>query len=221
MKRFLAIFLCLVMIISLSAIFTSCDNDDKPAETTTASSVTTTEEEEDEGGSSKKPSSTKKTTATTVRTTTATTSSVPTGYTLFVNDDISFAYPKEFTKTVDGKSAQLVAPDSTTNIGIDGETPALLFNMKVDEFKAMMNESLENSGMSLSDVKLTEHNKNGLAIKAFSFKTTMVEYGVAVYQTMYIFKLSNYTTYSITVTEYTLDPQLNETILNTLTKVTK
>ena len=55
MKRFLSIFMCLVLVLSMSAIFASCDKSDEPAATTTAATtVTSGESDEDLDNSSKK-----------------------------------------------------------------------------------------------------------------------------------------------------------------------
>ena len=216
MKRFLSIFMCLVLVLSMSAIFASCDESDEPAATTTTAATTTAEEDVGNvgGGSSQKPKST------TTATTTATTSPAPDGYTLFVNDDISFAYPEGWTKEGTGVEFEISSATSTTNIQIDGETPALMLELSLRDFKNMMSASLEDEGMSISDVTLEEYTQNGLSVRAFSFNTTMAEYEITVSQTMYIFSTGS-RTYSITVTEYNPDAELHQTILNTLSKIEK
>lgn len=215
MKRFLSIFMCLVLVLSMSAIFASCDESDEPAATTTAATTTAEEDDGDNGGGgSSKP----RTTAS--ATTTATTSPAPDGYTLFVNDDISFAYPEGWTTEGTGVDFEISSATSTTNIQIDGETPALMMELTLNDFKNMMNASLEEEGMSISNVTLTEHSKNGLSVRAFSFETTMTGYDFTLFQTMYIFSTGE-RIYSITVTEYNPDAELHQTILNTLSKVEK
>ena len=207
--------MCLVLVLSMSAIFASCDESDEPAATTTAATTTAEEDDGDNGGGgSSKP----RTTAS--ATTTATTSPAPDGYTLFVNDDISFAYPEGWTTEGTGVDFEISSATSTTNIQIDGETPALMMELTLNDFKNMMNASLEEEGMSISNVTLTEHSKNGLSVRAFSFETTMTGYDFTLFQTMYIFSTGE-RIYSITVTEYNPDAELHQTILNTLSKVEK
>ena len=57
MKRFLSIFTCLALLLSMGAIFAACDEKDEPAATTTAATtVSSGESDEDLDNSSKKPS---------------------------------------------------------------------------------------------------------------------------------------------------------------------
>lgn len=221
MKRFLSIFICLALLLSMSVIFASCDEKDEPAATTTAATTTASEGDEDEGvggGSSSKP---KATLTTTTATTAVTTSPVPTGYTLFVNDDISFAYPEGWTKELDDDGdVEITSATSTTNIQIDGDTPAIMLEISLNDFKNLMRPTLEEQGMNVSNITLTESTQNGLSVRVFSFDTTMSGYEITVSQTMYIFAVSSHT-YSITVTEYSQNAELHEVLLNTLSKVEK
>ena len=57
MKRFLSIFTCLALLLSMGAIFAACDEKDEPAATTTAATtVSSGESDEDLDNSSEKPS---------------------------------------------------------------------------------------------------------------------------------------------------------------------
>lgn len=216
MKRFLSIFMCLVLVLSISAIFVACDKDKDPAATTTVATTTIPEDDDGDtvGGGSSKP----RTTAS--ATTTATTASVPEGYKLFSDAVISFACPENFTSKMEDGKVEINSPTATTNIRVDDQTPGVMLELRLEDFKNMMGASLGDDGMTISDVTLTEHTVNGLSVRAFSFSTTMTELQITVFQTMYIFAVDSHT-YSITVTEYTHNTELHQTILNTLSKVEK
>ena len=211
MKRFLSIFVCLVLLLSVNVIFASCDEDDGDAAATTT--VTTTEEpDDDDNGEKKKKPKVTTTAATTVPV-------VPTGYKMYTDGTISFAYPGEWTMTeeLEGEVA-FSSETGMSNLQLSNGVPAMLWELTPEDFESMMKNSLDEEGMSVSDFVYEENTIDGLKVKEYTFETTMLEMEISMQQVMLFIKVDS-TVYSLILTEYTPNPEIIDTLLSTLSKV--
>lgn len=213
MKRFLSIFMCLVLVISASAVFTSCDSTDEPAATTTAETTATTTEE---GTASSTTSTTTAATSATTTSTTASTSPAPAGCTLCVLDGIVFAYPEEWAVATSNGYTQITSPNQLSNIVVNPiEKTTLYDNLTAQQFTDIMSESLSNEGMTMSDVTANTVTSNGLSVNIYSYNATVAAYNVSMAQTLFVVTVGE-TTYSITLTEMTADADVANTIITTI-----
>ena len=190
MKKFLSLFLCLILLLSAVTLFTSCD-------------VHYDRDDDDDEDDDKK------------KTTTTTKLDIPDDYKLYSDGYISFAYPEEWNKQ-DGSIVMFRDPDTTNNINVVYEDKTSVYDsLTADEFEEAMNEVYESMGMSISNVSVTTKKTNGLTVRVFSFKTTVASTSTVMRQTQYVTTISN-RTYTVTVTETVSDADLADTVFETL-----
>lgn len=207
MKRFLSIFICLALLLSMSIIFASCDNADEPAATTTAATTTEATTEDSTPASSKA--------STTAATTTATSLAAPAGSKLY-SDGIVFAYPEEWTVTSSGAMTQIVAPNGQSNLVVTWETATNAYDtLSAAEFEAAMQPTYSALGMSMSNVTVRTETSNGLSVRVFKFNTTVIAQSATMTQTLFVVTVGD-RTYSVALSENTPDETVTDTILATL-----
>ena len=159
---------------------------------------------------------TAETTATTTETTTeapVTDAPIPTGYTKYDNGDITFAYPKDWTKQ--SGSTTVLAGTNGNNITIAYEEKNPYYaSMTLSDFNNELKPALESMGLTISNAAVSQtKNAADLAITKISYKATVA--GVSMKQTLYITTVGN-KTYTVTVTEVQTDETLLKTVFNTL-----
>ncbi|MBO7250346.1 MAG: hypothetical protein J6V42_03630 [Clostridia bacterium] len=187
MKKFLSLFLCLILLLSAVTLFTACDNDD----------------DRDRDDDDKK------------KTTTTTKLDIPDGYELYSDGKISFAYPEDW-ENQGGSLVMFRDPDTTNNINVVYEDKTSVYDsLTADEFEEAMNEVYESMGMSISNVSVATKKTNGLSVRVFSFKTTVASTSAVMRQTQYVTTIDN-RTYTVTVTELVSDADLADTVFETL-----
>jgi hypothetical protein len=203
MKRFLSIFMCLVLLLSMSVIFASCDEKDEPAVTTAATTTA-------DGTTAATTTAATTTAATTTAATT--TFAAPAGSKLY-SDGIIFAYPEEWTENSNGIIA---SPNGQKNITVSYEDATTMYdNLTADQFSAMFAPMYEQLGWSISNVTAKTVTSNGLSVNVFSFKTTLPQPSAAMIQTIFVVTVGN-RTYSVALTENAVDEAIANTILETL-----
>lgn len=206
MKKFLSIFMCLVLVLSMSVIFASCDETDEPATTTAATTTAEATTTATTTGST--------TAATTTAATTATTAPAPEGYELYVNAGVVFAYPEGWTKN--DASGIITSPNGQSNIVVTYEDATDVYhNLSADEFAAVMEPTYSTIGMSMSNVTARTEVSNGLSIRVFKFNTTVIAQNATMTQTLFVVTLGT-RTYSVALSENTPDEAIANTIIATL-----
>lgn len=215
MKRFLSIFMCLVLVISASAVFASCDSTDEPAATTTAvTTATTTEEGTTSSTTSTTTAATSATTTSTTASTTASTAPAPEGCELYVKDGIVFAYPNDWNK--DASSGIISAPNGQKNIVVSYEDATTMYdNLSADQFYAMFAPMYAQLGWTISNVSARTATTNGLSVNVYSFETTLPQASAPMIQTLFTVTVGS-RTYSIALSENSVDEALANTIIDTL-----
>ena len=201
MKRFLSIFMCLVLVMSLCAILASCDDDGEPAATTAAAATTTADDAA---------------ATTTAATTTAATTTVPApdGYKLYAKDGISFAYPENWNK--DDSTGIASAPNGQKNIVVTYEEATTMYdNLTADQFYAMFAPMYEQLGWTISNVSAKTVTTNGLTVHVYSFETVLPQPSAPMIQTLFLTTVGN-RTYSVSLTENAVDEAIASTILATI-----
>lgn len=140
---------------------------------------------------------------------------VPTGYTVFENDTLSFAYPKGWAKQ-DGSVVILQDAATRNNITVVSESKNAFYDtMTIQDFETQMKPAYEAMGMTVDNVKLErKENAQGLKVLVMSFDNTTQ--GVSMKQTQYVTTIGAYS-YTVTVTEVTADAELVQTVFDTLT----
>ena len=202
MKRFLSIFMCLVLVLSMSAIFASCDDKAEPAATTAA---TTTAADTTTAAT---------TTAATTTAATTTTPSAPDGDELYANAGVVFAYPEGWTKN--DANGIIVSPNRQSNIMVTYEDATDVYhNLSADDFAAVMEPTYSTMGMSMSNVTARTEVSNGLSIRVFKFNTTVIAQSATMTQTLFVVTLGT-RTYSVALSENTPDEAIANTIIETL-----
>ena len=137
---------------------------------------------------------------------------IPEDYQTYSNSDLSFAYPKDWTKQ-DG-SVVVLSGSNGNNVTVVYENKTDMYEkMTVDSFNAELKPALQAAGMEVSDVSIEKKTTNSLSVVVLSFKATMN--GVSMKQTGYIITLGD-KTYTVTVTEVQPDAELVATVLDTL-----
>lgn len=211
MKRFLSIFMCLVLVISASAVFASCDSTAEPAATTTAATTATTTEEDT---ASSTTSTTTAATSATTTSTTASTAPAPEGCELYVKDGIVFAYPNDWNK--DPSSGIISAPNGQKNIVVSYENATTMYdNLSADQFYAMFAPMYAQLGWTISNVSARTATTNGLSVNVYSFETTLPQASAPMIQTLFTVTVGS-RTYSIALSENSVDEALANTIIDTL-----
>ena len=140
---------------------------------------------------------------------------IPEGYTVYENGDISFAYPKDWTKT-DGSTVTLT--------GKDGNNVTVVYENKNDMYEKMTTESYktdmipfyEQMGLTVTNAKVEQAQTNGLSITKITHIMNMN--GTKMDQTQYIATVGE-KTYTVTVTEIKSDAELVQTVFDTLCEV--
>lgn len=143
---------------------------------------------------------------------------IPEGYKLYDNGDISFAYPDDWNRT-DGSTVMLMNPTGAgNNITVVYEAKTDMYEkMSVTEFNAQMKPAFEAMGMTITNVAINHsENGNGLDITKISLNNSYAN--VNMKQTMYIMTVGQ-RTYTVTVTEATSDAALVKNVFDTLTLV--
>ncbi len=185
MKKFLSMFLALVVVLSALAMFVACNNDndkddDKDDKKGTTTVVTTTE-------------------APTTATPTTAAPKVPNGYKLYNGEGFSVAYPKTWTDS--GMEGMILFQNASTgssfNIVSEAKTNAY-DNMTVDSFNSTFKPVYEAMGMAVSNPKVDYKTIDGVKVLFLSFDVEMS--GVSMKMAQFVFSLEN-STYSITVSE--------------------
>ena len=198
MKKFISIILSLSMLLCVAAMLASCDKDGDAASTTTVATTPAT--------------------TTVVTTTVATTAPIPDGYKLFANDDISFVYPDDWSKT-DGSIVLLAHSTGNPNITVSSEELTDDYHtMTIQEFEEQVGAGYEQAGMALSNVTAETKTVNGLSVRIFEFNTEIISSGVDFVQSAYIFNVGE-KTYSLALTEITADSDLRAAFLNSIKAV--
>jgi len=192
--------MCLVLVLSMSAIFASCDDKAEPAATTAA---TTTAADTTTAAT---------TTAATTTAATTTTLSAPDGCKLYAEDGIVFAYPEDWTEASDIISA----PNGQKNITVVYEDATTMYDgLSADQFSAMFAPAYEQLGWSMANVTAKVETSNGLSINVYSFETTLPQPSATMIQTVFIVTIGE-RTYSITLTENAVDAAIANTIIETM-----
>ena len=140
---------------------------------------------------------------------------IPAGYKSYNYEDISLAYPENWSIT--NSSVVLIVNETGAgnNITLAYEPFSNVYtDITAQEFEEMVKSSYEAAGASMSgtSVKQTE-NQRGLAITQITYK--MIMSGVTMDQTMFIFPAGN-RNYIVTVTETDKDSELVETVFESL-----
>ena len=207
MKRFLSIFMCLALVLSLGAILASCDDSAEPAATTAATTVATTTAEDTTTAATT-------TAATTTAATTATTAPAPEGCELYVKDGIVFAYPDDWNK--DASTGIISAPNGQKNIVVTYEDATTMYdNLSADQFYAMFAPMYAQLGWTISNVSARTATTNGLSVNVYSFETTLPQASAPMIQTLFTVTVGS-RTYSIALSENSVDEALANTIIDTL-----
>ena len=201
MKKFLAFLLGILMICS-AFVITSCDEKDGDGETeTTKPSVSTIV-------------GNKKETTAEEETTTEAVSLLPTGYQLYSDGTITFAYPKNWSKT-DGSTVILQNTGNGNNITVVYEAKTDYYeNLTKTKFQEELKPALESIGMSISNETVTQlQNDNGMKITEIAYSVEMQ--GKTFKQTLLITTIGQ-DTYTVTLTEMKADNMTNQTLFHTL-----
>ncbi len=207
MKKFISLMLVFVLVLGSIAVFTACDSsDDKnPSKTEEVTTAATTE-----------ATTAETTAATTAAATTAAATTgvvIPDDYTLYKNNDISFAYPEGWVKT-DASVVTIQNTENSNNITVAYEAKTDIYkNMTVDSFNNTIKPVYDSLGMAVSNVKVSHKTNNGIEITVISHNTTVNS--TTMKQTQYILN-SGSRTYTVTVTEAVADSELVENVLKTL-----
>lgn len=141
---------------------------------------------------------------------------IPEGYIAYKNDDLSFAYPSDWTKN-DGSVTMLMnSTGAGNNITVVYEAKTDLYEKSTEEeLKAIFAQAMNAYGFSVSDFKLSQ-TKNDFVDKITKMTcTTTSTNTTTMRQTMFVVTVGN-RTYTITVTESTADQELVDTVFNTL-----
>ena len=201
MKKFLAFLLGILMICS-AFVITSCDEKDGDGEAeTTKPSVSTIIDDVKE-------------TTTAEETTTEPTPVIPTGYQLYSDGTITFAYPKNWSKT-DGSTVILQNTGNGNNITVVYEAKTDYYeNLTKTKFQEELKPALESIGMSISNETVTQlQNDNGMKITEIAYSVEMQ--GKTFKQTLLITTIGQ-DTYTVTLTEMKADNMTNQTLFHTL-----
>lgn len=185
MKKFLSMFLALVVVLSALAMFAACDNgkdkdDDKDDKKGTTTVVTTTE-------------------APTTATPTTAAPKVPNGYKLYNGEGFSFAYPETWTDS--GMQGVVFFQNASTgsSLNVVSEIKTSEYdNITIDSFNAIYKPAYESVGMAVSNPKVNYETIDGVRVLNLSFDVEMS--GVSMKMAQFVFSLEN-STYSITVSE--------------------
>ena len=204
MKKFLAFLLGVLMLCS-ALVMNSCDekDPDDTAETTKPSASTIIDDVKE--------------TTTAEETTTEPTPVIPTGYQLYSDGTIAFAYPKNWSKT-DGSTVILQNTGNGNNITVVYEAKTDYYEaLTKTKFQNELKPALESIGMSISDETVTQtENDNGMKITEIAYLA--VSQGRTLKQPLLITTVGQYT-YTVTLTEMQTDDTVNQILFDTLATV--
>lgn len=139
----------------------------------------------------------------------------PEGYQLYTGEGITFAYPNGWTTTTQGVVVLLMnSLDSSTNITVASEAKSDLYS-KMDEasFNTTLKPTLEQAGMAVADVRISQVKNDFTKATKIAFRATMQNINLS--QTMYILPSGNLN-YVVTVTQLTADDALTDAVFSTL-----
>lgn len=212
MKKLLSLLLatcCLTALVACDAANQEKDRDDTDAKTTQAETGVS------DDTSAATEAATKAETDAATEAETQPTVTAPAGYTLFENDALSFAYPKEWAKQ-DGSVVILQDAATSNNITVVSESKNAFYDtMTIQDFETQMKPVYEAMGMTVDNVKLErKENAQGLKVLVMSFDNTTQ--GVSMKQTQYVTTIGAYS-YTVTVTEVAADAEMVQTVFDTLT----
>ena len=195
MKRFLCLLMVMVMLL-LSFTLMACDSDIVNDDDTTSDSGKSDSKEDKEDKEDKV--------------------SIPAGYKLYDDGNITFAYPSDWSKEEeDGTVLLMNAEESANNITVVYEPKTDMYeNMTVESFNETMKPVFDSVGMSIYNLSISQtKNKAGIDVTKMSFKTTVS--GVSMQQTVYCTTIGE-KTYSVTITVVDSDSALVKNVLDTL-----
>lgn len=212
MKKLLSILLatcCLTALVACDTASKEKDRDETDAKTTQAE----TSMSDDTAAATEAATDAVTEAATEVET--QPTVEVPSGYAVFENDTLSFAYPKGWAKQ-DGSVVILQDAVTRNNITVVSESKNAFYDtMTLEDFETQMKPAYEAMGMTVDNVKLErKETARGLKVLVMSFDNTTQ--GVSMKQTQYVTTIGAYS-YTVTVTEVTSDAELVQTVFDTLT----
>ncbi len=187
MKRFLCTVLALLMLFSSMFILSACDEKDKDDD------EKTTEE-----ASKELP-----------------TYDVPTGYSLYEDEYISFAYPSSWTKSEMSGVLLIIDNSSGNNITLAYEPYSTVYEtMDLAGFNDLLLPMLTAQGITVSGVVITqEKNDNKVPVTKITF--TAVHSGVSMKQTVFVVASGNYNV-ALTVTEVKSVPTVLDTVFESM-----
>ncbi|MBP3321756.1 MAG: hypothetical protein J6M12_05330 [Clostridia bacterium] len=200
MKKLLTLTLALTMALCMLALCASCTAEtttDAPEENSPSSLPSAEESAPEQDQSASKPAQT-----------------LPEGYTLYDNGDISFAYPESFTKT-DGSTVLLTDASNGNNVTV-------VYEAKTDVYESLTTEKYNEQyipvyaemGLTVKNTAVKQSNHNGIKMTTI---TQNVNNGTnTMDQTQYILTVGD-KTYVVTVTEMVKNAELVSTVLETLT----
>ncbi|MBQ7293338.1 MAG: hypothetical protein IJW79_06325 [Clostridia bacterium] len=141
----------------------------------------------------------------------------PDGYTVYDNDDISFAYPEGWTVT-EGSVVVIVNPTGIgNNITVAYSAASDVYEkMDLNSFNELLAPQLIASGLPVNNPTVEQlENAAGVKITKIHYDTNVS--GIDMAQTMYALN-ANSKSYVVTVTETEADPVLVQTVFETLKK---
>jgi len=211
MKRIISLLLSILIVLSSLLCMISCDLDgiDSGRDDDAA--------EENDKNKTEEKEETEKTEEN--ETTKAEAPEAPEGYKLYTNGAIQFAYPENWVLT-DGSIVIISEPSGVgANITVSYEAYSDLYT-KMDEasFGETLLPQLEASGMSVSNLSVSQKETNGAPVTEITYTAVVV--GISMTQTLYIIAANNYN-YAITVTELESVTNIADTVFSTLAVVSE
>lgn len=156
------------------------------------------------------------TTETTQTTQTTTTAAIviPAGYAKYNNGRISFAYPKNWTRS-SGSTVIFTNPKGNgNNINVFYEDKNTIYDtMTTASFNSDFKPIYEAMGLTISNAKVEHKTTNGEKVTVISY--TAKTQGKTIKQTQFVIHSGNLT-YTVTVSEFVSDSALAQNIFNTL-----
>lgn len=140
---------------------------------------------------------------------------IPAGYTLFMNDDIAFAYPMEWEES--DEASVLLFVDTTT-----GNNITVAYQAKTDHtsftrstFMTELKPTFEASGLTISNVTLSQKENDSTKVTIYDYDVKTSD-GIALKQSL-MFASTLSRTYIITVTQASAVPELADNVYNSIT----
>ncbi len=205
MKRFLCLTLALIMIL-FSFALVACDDTDDDDNAIDAGDNNDDNDNKDDNKDDNEDKDNKDELT------------IPEGYKLYENDDISFAYPEDWEVT-DGSTVIITdLLNGGNNITVVYEPKTDIYDdMEISDFNEMFKPVFEAMGMNVTNPDVdSATNDNGLKMTKIAYSASTQ--GIAMKQTLYITTVGS-RTYTVTVTETTSDAELVENVFDTLALV--